>query len=72
MLCGLLKPTSGEAKVVGFNLRSATSQAKLQLGYMAQKFSLYGLLSVRQNLEFFSGVYQLSGKHRQQRIEESD
>jgi ABC-2 type transport system ATP-binding protein len=70
MLCGLLKPTSGEAKVVGLNLRSAASRAKRQLGYMAQKFSLYGLLSVRQNLDFFSGVYELSGKLRQQRIEE--
>lgn len=70
MLCGLLKPTSGEAKVVGLDLRSATSKAKRQLGYMAQKFSLYGLLSVRQNLEFFSGVYELSGKTRQRRIEE--
>lgn len=70
MLCGLLKPTSGEAKVVGLDLRSATSKAKLQLGYMAQKFSLYGLLSVRQNLEFFAGVYQLSGKQRRRRIEE--
>lgn len=70
MLCGLLKPTSGEAKVVGLDLRSATSRAKRQLGYMAQKFSLYGLLSVRQNLEFFSGVYELSGKSRQRRIEE--
>ena len=70
MLCGLLKPTSGEAKVVGLDLRNATSQAKLQLGYMAQKFSLYGLLSVRQNLEFFAGVYQLSGKQRRRRMEE--
>jgi ABC-2 type transport system ATP-binding protein len=70
MLCGLLKPTTGEAKVVGLNLRSATSEAKLQLGYMAQKFSLYGLLSVRQNLDFFAGVYQLSGKEKRRRIEE--
>ncbi|MGB3211582.1 MAG: ATP-binding cassette domain-containing protein [Desulforhopalus sp.] len=70
MLCGLLRPTYGEARVAGFDLRSASSKAKLQLGYMAQKFSLYGLLSVRQNLEFFSGVYQLSGKIRRQRIEE--
>jgi ABC-2 type transport system ATP-binding protein len=70
MLCGLLKPSSGEANVVGIDLRSATSRAKLQLGYMAQKFSLYGLLSVKQNLEFFSGVYELSGKSRQRRIEE--
>src|SRR3546814_2478972 len=47
MLCGLLKPTGGEAHVVGLDLRHATGAAKGQLGYMAQKFSLYGLLSVR-------------------------
>jgi len=70
MLCGLLKPTSGEAHVVGYDLRNAPSEAKLQLGYMAQKFSLYGLLSVRQNLEFFSGVYGLANALRRERIDE--
>lgn len=70
MLCGLLKPTSGEARVVGLDLRRAASDAKLRLGYMAQKFSLYGLLSVRQNLDFFSGVYGLAGRRRQARIDE--
>ncbi|EIK53204.1 ABC transporter [Stutzerimonas stutzeri TS44] len=70
MLCGLLKPSSGEAQVVGLDLRKATGAAKSRLGYMAQKFSLYGLLSVRQNLEFSAGVYQLEGQTRQQRIEE--
>ena len=70
MLCGLLKPTSGEAHVVGYDLRNAPSEAKLQLGYMAQKFSLYGLLSVRQNLEFFSGVYGLRNTLRRERIDE--
>jgi ABC-2 type transport system ATP-binding protein len=70
MLCGLLKPTAGDARVVGLNLRDAAGEAKLQLGYMAQKFSLYGLLSVRQNLEFFAGVYQLSGKNKRRRIDE--
>jgi ABC-2 type transport system ATP-binding protein len=70
MLCGLLKPTDGEASVVGHDLRHAPSRAKRELGYMAQKFSLYGLLSVRQNLEFFSGVYGLSGKLRRERIDE--
>ncbi|CAM5233289.1 Multidrug ABC transporter ATP-binding protein OS=Rhodanobacter lindaniclasticus OX=75310 GN=B1991_05055 PE=4 SV=1 [Rhodanobacter lindaniclasticus] len=53
MLCGLLKPSAGEAHVVGHDLRRATGAAKSQLGYMAQKFSLYGLLSVRQNLQFW-------------------
>lgn len=70
MLCGLLKPTDGQASVVGHDLRRAPSRAKRELGYMAQKFSLYGLLSVRQNLEFFSGVYGLSGKLRRERIDE--
>ncbi len=70
MLCGLLKPTSGEARVAGFDLRRAPSDAKLRLGYMAQKFSLYGLLSVRQNLEFFSGVYGLENDRRRRRVDE--
>ena len=51
-------------------LRTASSAAKSSLGYMAQKFSLYGLLSVRQNLDFFSGVYGLEGRQRRERIEE--
>lgn len=70
MLCGLLKPSAGEAHVVGLDLRRATGAAKSRLGYMAQKFSLYGLLSVRQNLEFSAGVYGLEGNTRRERIEE--
>jgi ABC-2 type transport system ATP-binding protein len=70
MLCGLLRPTAGEAHVVGHDLRRATGEAKSRLGYMAQKFSLYGLLSVRQNLEFSAGVYGLEGGARRERIEE--
>jgi len=70
MLCGLLRPTSGEAQVVGHDLRRASGAAKARLGYMAQKFSLYGLLSVRQNLEFSAGVYGLEGDTRRQRIAE--
>ena len=70
MLCGLLKPTSGQATVAGHDLRHAPGRAKLQIGYMAQKFSLYGLLSVRQNLEFFAGVYGLKGTARRERIGE--
>ncbi len=70
MLCGLLKPTQGEAHVVGLDLRRATGAAKGQLGYMAQKFSLYGLLSVRQNLEFSAGVYGLEGDTRRERLDE--
>ncbi len=70
MLCGLLKPTHGEAHVAGLDLRRATSAAKGQLGYMAQKFSLYGLLSVRQNLEFAAGVYGLQRRAARERVGE--
>jgi len=70
MLCGLLVPSSGTAQVAGFDLARAPGRAKAQLGYMAQKFSLYGLLSVQQNLDFFSGAYGLTGKLRRLRISE--
>ncbi len=60
MLCGLLKPNAGTGSVAGFDLRRAGPQARGALGYMAQKFSLYGDLSVRQNLDFFAGVYGLN------------
>jgi ABC-2 type transport system ATP-binding protein len=70
MLCGLLRPSAGEARVAGHDLHHAPSRAKRQLGYMAQKFSLYGLLSVRQNLEFSAGVYGLDGALKRTRIEE--
>src|SRR3546814_7135816 len=53
-----------------FRSRHATGAAKGQLGYMAQKFSLYGLLSVRQNLEFSAGVYGLEGAMKRARIDE--
>ena len=59
MLCGLMKPTSGTARVSGFDLRTAASAARGRIGYMAQKFSLYGDLSVQQNLDFFAGLYGL-------------
>lgn len=68
MLCGLLSVTSGSARVAGVNLATASRQAKLQLGYMAQKFSLYNLLSVKQNLDFSAGVYGLTGRVKKQRI----
>lgn len=66
MLCGLLTPSSGKALVMNFDLQEAPSQARQRIGYMAQKFSLYGDLSVRQNLDFFSGVYNLYGQKRKE------
>jgi ABC-type multidrug transport system ATPase subunit len=64
MMCGLLRPTSGQARVAGLDLYKAEGAARVQLGYMAQKFSLYGDLSVQQNLNFFAGIYGLSGRRR--------
>ncbi|MBX7065634.1 MAG: ATP-binding cassette domain-containing protein [Parachlamydiales bacterium] len=61
MLCGLLKPTQGNAIINGIDVQKAPTLSREQIGYMAQKFSLYGNLSVKQNLEFFSGIYPSIG-----------
>ncbi|MEQ1865997.1 MAG: ATP-binding cassette domain-containing protein [Micropepsaceae bacterium] len=61
MLCGLLKPSSGSARVNGVDLAQSATRVRARVGYMAQKFSLYGDLSVEQNLDFFAGAYGLSG-----------
>jgi ABC-type multidrug transport system ATPase subunit len=63
MMCGLLRPTAGQARVAGLDLYEAAGAARGRVGYMAQKFSLYGDLSARQNLNFFGGVYGLSGRN---------
>ena len=69
MMCGLLRPSEGTALVDGLDLYKAPAAARARLGYMAQKFSLYGDLSVRQNLEFFAGAYGLAGGKRREAIE---
>jgi len=69
MLCGLSSISSGEATVAGSDLRHAGKRARARLGYMAQKFSLYGSLSVRENLRFFGTAYGLSGGALRGRIE---
>jgi ABC-2 type transport system ATP-binding protein len=69
MMCGLLTPTSGRAEVMGIDLRRSPAKARERLGYMAQKFSLYGKLTVRQNLEFFSGVYGLPKSRQRQAVD---
>jgi ABC-2 type transport system ATP-binding protein len=68
MLCGLLKPTEGDASVAGVNLLHAASRARARLGYMAQKFSLYGDLSVAQNLDYFADIYGLSRASKRERV----
>lgn len=70
MMCGLLTPTSGTARVMGIDLGHSAAKARQRLGYMAQKFSLYSNLTVRQNLKFFSGVYGLRGAKQQSEIDE--
>lgn len=69
MLCGLLPPTDGELFVSGINVRKASKKAREKLGYVAQKFSLYGPLSVMGNLDFFASCYGLSGQKKKERIE---
>ncbi|MDR2550962.1 MAG: ATP-binding cassette domain-containing protein [Desulfobulbus sp.] len=69
MLCGLLPITSGTCTVAGLNLRTAAAAARGRIGYMAQKFSLYGNLTVRQNLRFFSSAYGLHGARRRRQID---
>jgi ABC-2 type transport system ATP-binding protein len=60
MLCGLLKPSSGEATVAGFDVYRETEKIKQQIGYMSQRFSLYEDLTVRENIRLFGGIYGLS------------
>ncbi len=70
MLCGLLVPTAGAASVMGIDLRRHAARARQRLGYMSQKFSLYGNLTVSQNLNFFAGIYGLDGATRAAKIRE--
>ncbi len=69
MLCGLLKPTSGVATVAGVDLLKAPAAARARIGYMAQKFSLYGDLTIEQNLEFFGGIYGLPRQKLRTKVE---
>jgi ABC-2 type transport system permease protein len=69
ILCGLLPATEGTLEVAGVDLRRARASARQRIGYVAQKFSLYGQLSVRENLEFFGSAYGLRGATKGDRIE---
>jgi ABC-2 type transport system ATP-binding protein len=62
MLCGLLQPTSGSARVLGHDVTADPERVKREIGYMSQRFSLYDDLTVTQNLHFFGGVYSLRGR----------
>ena len=69
MLCGLLPATSGTLRVAGVDLRRAGASARRRIGYVAQKFALYGDLTVTENLRFFAGAYGLHGREASERIE---
>jgi ABC-2 type transport system ATP-binding protein len=67
MLCGLLKPTSGRATVDGIDVGREPESVKRRIGYMSQRFSLYELLTVEQNIQFYAGLYGLSGDRLERR-----
>lgn len=68
MLAGLLPPDEGSLSIDGMDMRRSPAKARQKLGYMAQKFSLYAHLTVRQNLVFYSSAYGLTGRHQDERI----
>ena len=67
MLCGVLEPSAGSATVLGYDAAGESEQIKRRIGYMSQKFSLYGDLSVRENLEFYGRIYGLDAKRLAER-----
>ena len=70
MLCGILDPTGGDGRVVGFDVRTEPERIKERIGYMTQRFSLYEDLAVEENLRFYAGIYGVPGGQRRARIEE--
>jgi ABC-2 type transport system ATP-binding protein len=68
MLCGLMEPTSGDASVVGFNIRTQAEKVRRNIGYMSQRFGLYDDLTVWENVRFYATVYGLHGDERKTRL----
>lgn len=69
MLCAIMNPTQGSARVAGFDTVAESEQIKRRIGYMAQRFNLYGDLSVVENLDFFADIFQVRGAVRKERKE---
>lgn len=70
MLCGILEPSGGSGHILGLDLTRDAEKIKEKIGYMSQKFSLYNDLTVKENLEFYAGMYSLTGERKRQRIDE--
>lgn len=70
MLCGILEPTSGTGTVLGYDLIRETEEIKQRIGYMSQKFSLYEDLTVKENLEFYAGLYSVPRREVRDRVRE--
>ena len=70
ILCGLQKPTSGEIQVAGYDVYTQAELIKKNIGYMSQRFSMYEDLSVRENFQFYGGIYGLSGSEIKERTKE--
>ena len=68
MLCGILDPTSGSARVLGLDVRTQSDAIKDGIGYMSQRFSLYGDLTVAENLDFVADLYQVPPRERPDRV----
>src|SRR5262245_36563678 len=69
MLCGLSLPTSGEATVAGFDVYRQNEKIKQSIGYMSQKFSLYEDLTVKENMEFYGGIYHMTDRYIKEKTE---
>ncbi|UFJ39840.1 ABC transporter ATP-binding protein [Brevibacillus humidisoli] len=67
MLCGLLLPTSGSGTVLGFDITKESEEIKQRIGYMSQRFSLYEDLTVEENLDFYAGIYGITGSRLRER-----
>jgi len=70
MLSGLLKPTSGQGTVAGFDIRTQSEQIKKSIGYMSQKFALYEDLNVRENIRLYAGIYGVPHKEIEPRTQQ--